>query len=517
MTAGPSFDIVVPTIGRASLTPLLAALAASGGPGPGRVLVVHDAGTGRGTPLSAEGFPPALPVEVLLGTGAGPAAARNVGWRASAAEWVAFLDDDVVPDADWLERLAWDLSHADADVAATEGCLRVPLPHDRRPTDWERNVAGLESARWVTADMAYRRSVLARVGGFDERFPRAFREDADLALRVLDAGYRIERGERTAAHPVRPADRWVSVRLQAGNADDALMGAIHGPGWHRRAGAPVGRFRRHGAVTAAGLAGAAGLLAGNRALARLGLAAWLGGTAELAWARIAPGPRTWPEVATMVTTSLAIPPAAVYHRLRGELLTRLDRSRGHSPVSVGAMSSRTTRRGRPEAVLFDRDGTLVSDVAYNGDPERVVLMPGAREAVERLRAAGVATAVVSNQSGVGRGVISMGQVEAVNRRVEALLGPLGPWVVCPHDPADGCDCRKPAPGMVLRAARALGVAPERCAVIGDIGPDMEAARAAGARGVLVPTPATRPEEVRAAPEVADDLVGAVELVLGAGP
>ena len=173
--------------------------------------------------------------------------------------------------------------------------------------------------------------------------------------------------------------------------------------------------------------------------------------------------------------------------------------------------------GRPEAVLFDRDGTLVSDVAYNGDPERVVLMPGAREAVERLRAAGVPTAVVSNQSGVGRGVISMGQVEAVNRRVEALLGPLGPWVVCPHDPADGCDCRKPAPGMVLRAARALGVAPERCAVIGDIGPDMEAARAAGARGVLVPTPATRPEEVRAAPEVADDLVGAVELVLGAGP
>ena len=143
-------------------------------------------------------------------------------------------------------------------------------------------------------------------------------------------------------------------------------------------------------------------------------------------------------------------------------------------------------------------------------------MPGARQAVDRLRAAGVATAVVSNQSGVGRGVISMEQVEAVNRRVEDLLGPLGPWMVCPHDPSAGCPCRKPAPGMVLRAAEALGVAPDRCALVGDIGPDMEAARAAGARGVLVPTPATRPEEVETAPEVAADLMGAVELLLAGG-
>jgi histidinol-phosphate phosphatase family protein len=171
----------------------------------------------------------------------------------------------------------------------------------------------------------------------------------------------------------------------------------------------------------------------------------------------------------------------------------------------------------PAAVLFDRDGTLVHDVAYNGDPRRVRPMPGARDALERLRAAGVGLAVISNQSGVGRGLITEDQVAAVNRRIEALLGPLGPWLVCPHAPEDGCECRKPAPGLVVAAAEALGVPTQRCAVVGDIGADVEAARAVGARAVLVPTERTRRDEVAAAPETAPDLPGAVSLLLGGGP
>jgi len=152
-------------------------------------------------------------------------------------------------------------------------------------------------------------------------------------------------------------------------------------------------------------------------------------------------------------------------------------------------------------------------VPYNGDPERVEPMPGAVEAVERLRASGVRTAVISNQSGIARGLLTPDRVTAVNRRVEELLGPIGPWLVCPHGPEEGCECRKPAPGLVLEAAERLGAAPERCAVIGDIGADVEAATAAGARGILVPTPVTRPEEVAAAPEVAPTLGAAVDLVL----
>lgn len=165
------------------------------------------------------------------------------------------------------------------------------------------------------------------------------------------------------------------------------------------------------------------------------------------------------------------------------------------------------------AVLVDRDGTLVIDVPYNGNPVLVQPVPGASEALGRLRAAGIPVAVISNQSGVARGLLSAADVDAVNDRVAELLGPFAGFWVCLHGPDDGCGCRKPAPGMVLAAAAALGVDPERCAVIGDIGADVEAAGAAGARGVLVPTPATRREEIDAAVEVAADLGSAVELLL----
>lgn len=188
-----------------------------------------------------------------------------------------------------------------------------------------------------------------------------------------------------------------------------------------------------------------------------------------------------------------------------------------SALAGARAEQREGQRVPPAAVLLDRDGTLVVDVPYNGDPERVVPVAGAGTALDRLRAAGVALAVVSNQSGVARGRLTTGQVEAVNARVEALLGPLGPFLYCPHGPADGCACRKPAPGLLLAAARALGVRPRDCAMVGDIGADVDAAIAAGARPVLVPTPVTRAAEIERAPEVAVDLGAAVDLLLGGRP
>jgi histidinol-phosphate phosphatase family protein len=349
--------------------------------------------------------------------------------------------------------------------------------------------------------MAFRRRALAAVGGFDERFPRAYREDADLGLRLRRAGYEIVTGERRVTHPVRRADRWISVRLQAGNADDVLMRRLHGSDWRARAGAPRGGLRRHLATTGAGLLGAAALALRRRREAAGALAGWLAGTAALAAQRIAPGPRTPDEVATMLLTSVAIPPAATFHWARGQ-------------VAVRRLAGVDRTRPSPHAVLLDRDGTLVQDVSYNGDPARVRPMPGARAALDRLRRAGVPLAVVSNQSGVGRGLITDAEMRAVNRRVEELLGPLGPWLVCPHAPEARCACRKPRPGLVLEAARCLGLAPERCAVVGDIGADMEAARAAGARAVLVPTARTRIEEVEAATESVFDLPAAVDLLVG---
>lgn len=168
----------------------------------------------------------------------------------------------------------------------------------------------------------------------------------------------------------------------------------------------------------------------------------------------------------------------------------------------------------PAAVLLDRDGTLVVDVPYNADPALVRPLPGVAAGLAVLRSHGIPTAVVSNQSGVARGLLTEAQVDAVNARVADVLGPLGPFLCCLHGPSDGCRCRKPAPGLLLDAAALLGVPARDCALIGDIGADVGAAQAAGARPVLVPTPATRVEEVVAAPEVASSFSEAVALLLG---
>jgi histidinol-phosphate phosphatase family protein len=170
---------------------------------------------------------------------------------------------------------------------------------------------------------------------------------------------------------------------------------------------------------------------------------------------------------------------------------------------------------RPEAVLFDRDGTLVVDVPFNADPRRVEPVPDAAEALDQLRRAGIRVGLITNQSGVGRGLITLDQLEAVTERVKNLLGPFEVVLACPHLPEDGCACRKPAPGMVLEACRLLDVDPQDALVVGDIGSDMAAASAAGARAVMVPTAATRQQEVADAPQVARSLSEIVELILGA--
>jgi len=489
--------VVIPTVGRPSLTALLDILAAAEGPRPAQVIVVDDSRE----PTAIPGLVDVLPPGGLLlhSRGRGPAAARNLGWRTARTPWVSFLDDDVLPDRDWLARLSDDLDAASAtpDTAGIQGRLLVPLPKHRRPTDWERSTAGLSTSTWITADMTYRRAALSTVGGFDERFTRAYREDSDLALRIVRAGGAIVTGRRGVTHPIRPTGPWTSVHQQAGNADDVLMRHIHGPRWRQLVDAPAGRLPRHVAVTAAA---AAAMVAA--ALRRPGLAAGCAvaagvGVAEFARARIAPGPRDPVEIVRMISTSLLIPPAAVWHRLAG-----LRRHRRAGPW-----------RGLPDLVLFDRDGTLVHDVPYNGDPELARAMPGAQGALNRLRANGVRVGMVTNQSGVGSGRLTQAQVEAVNRRVAELVGPFDIVETCLHAADAGCTCRKPAPGMVHKACSALDLAPARCIVVGDIGSDVAAAQAAGAIGVLIPTAATRTAEIEQALLIEPDLTSAANRIL----
>jgi hypothetical protein len=183
-------------------------------------------------------------------------------------------------------------------------------------------VAGLDGATWITADMAVRREALEQVGGFDERFARAYREDTDLALRLLDAGWRLEVGRRRVRHPVREAPWWVSVPLQRGNADDVLLDRIHGPGWRERLAAGRRASTSYPTITALAAGAVAALASGRHRLAAAAGAAWALRTSRFWWARTAPGPRTAGEMAAMAITSVAIPPVACYHRARGALRWR---------------------------------------------------------------------------------------------------------------------------------------------------------------------------------------------------
>lgn len=489
------FSIVIPTVGRDSLSKLMAALDAEAGPAPEAVVIVDD----RKAPQRWPCVWTRLPISVLHSGGRGPAAARNLGWRHTHSRWVCFLDDDVLPQPGWLAALTDDLRAADqAEAAASQAIIEVPVRADRRATDDERRTQRLADARWITADMAYLRTELVNAGGFDERFPRAYREDSDLALRVVRAGGRIVRGARRSVHPVAAATPLSSVRAQRGNRDNALMRRKHGRRWRTEIGEGRGRMPAHLVTVGAATAAAAAAVLRRRRWAAFGAAAWLGLTAEFTMRRVLPGPRTPRDIAALAASSVLIPPAAVGHRLAGEW--RFRRAQPQPPL----------------AVLFDRDDTLIEDGPYLRDPRGVRPKPGAREGLSELRRRGLLLGVVTNQSGVAKGLITDEELGAVNARVESVLGPFGCWQVCLHDADDGCRCRKPEPGMVLDAAAALGVDPARCVMIGDTGGDVEAALAAEAKAVLVPTARTLPHEVdqaRTRAKVAPDLETAIAMVL----
>jgi D-glycero-D-manno-heptose 1,7-bisphosphate phosphatase len=147
------------------------------------------------------------------------------------------------------------------------------------------------------------------------------------------------------------------------------------------------------------------------------------------------------------------------------------------------------RNGLRPAVFLDRDGTLIEDVGYPRDPEAVRLLEGAPEALAALRRAGFALVVVSNQSGIGRGLVTREEAQAVHDRFVQELRAHGVELddvrYCPHSPDDACACRKPAAGLLLDSARELDLDLTRSFMVGDKPDDVEAGRAAGCRTVLL--------------------------------
>ncbi|MBL0940620.1 MAG: HAD-IIIA family hydrolase [Gemmatimonadaceae bacterium] len=178
------------------------------------------------------------------------------------------------------------------------------------------------------------------------------------------------------------------------------------------------------------------------------------------------------------------------------------------------------------ALFIDRDGTLIADAHYLSDASRVRLLPRSVEAVQLANAAGVPVYIVTNQSGIARGLITEAEYEATRVRTETLLADAGAPVAgtyhCPHwpDVSGPCDCRKPGIGLYRQAATAHALDLASSAYIGDRWRDVAPALEGGGIGILVPgieTPATDVEQTRSALSarihIADNLVDAVRLAL----
>jgi D-glycero-D-manno-heptose 1,7-bisphosphate phosphatase len=176
----------------------------------------------------------------------------------------------------------------------------------------------------------------------------------------------------------------------------------------------------------------------------------------------------------------------------------------------------TSASGRP-FVFLDRDGTLVHDTGYVHRVEDYVLLPGAAEGLRRLQAAGFALAIITNQSGIGRGRYATSDFEAFQRHLVRDLARMGVVIErsyhCPHRPDEGCGCRKPEPGLLLRARSEIGAALERSWFVGDAESDVLAAHRAGCAGAVRITLAGADVASSSVP-TARNLEEAAEIILG---
>jgi GT2 family glycosyltransferase len=322
--AVPALSVVIPTCGRIELLDrCLAALLVQTLPGRHyEIIVVDDRPGERTRALVAhwrERSGAGGPAVTYLPNGGphGPAAARNRGWRIALAPVVAFTDDDTVPTPGWLEQ---GLGAFDESVDALCGRIEMPLPAS--PTDYERDAQHLETAEFVTANCFCRKSVLKTLGGFDERFQLAWREDSDLHFRLLSMRARIARAPHAVVvHPVRPAPWGVSLFQVRKIAFDALLYKKH-PHLYRQKIRATPRWDYY-AIVATLLLAVLGAAAGAPMLAIAGAAAWCVLTLQMILRRLRGTTRSASHIAEMAVTSALIPPLAVYWRMAGAIRFRV--------------------------------------------------------------------------------------------------------------------------------------------------------------------------------------------------
>ncbi|HJT19206.1 MAG TPA: glycosyltransferase [Nitrospira sp.] len=286
-------------------------------------IVVVDDGVDRATERVVESCArvrtaPSIRYLTSHAFGSGPAVARNIGWNAARGRIVAFTDDDCRPRPDWLAAAMPVFD--DEQVSGAWGSIVVPLSDE--PTDYERNTAGLERAPFATANCFYRQSALSVVGGFDERFTTAWREDSDLQFSFIEQGYKlVPAPDAVVEHPVRPAPWGVSVRQQRNNLFNALLFKKH-PALYRQFIQPSPPW--HYYVNVVALLGAtAGLALEWSSLLAAALTIWVLEVGRFCGHRLRHTSRRAAHVAEMAVTSILIPPVAVYWRLKGAVKYRV--------------------------------------------------------------------------------------------------------------------------------------------------------------------------------------------------
>lgn len=242
----------------------------------------------------------------------GPAAARNCGWREARGEILAFTDDDCIPDPLWLANGVRALRKSDA-LDAVWGKLVMPLPS--KPTDYELDSSGLAQAVFVTANCFVKRQAMAIVGGFDEQFRLAWREDTDLYFRLLKQGMQIEQVPAAiVVQPIRPAHWGVSLAQQAKSQFDVLLYRKH-PQLYRQHIPPFPFL--YVAIVACGLGAVAASLLGAADVSLLLGVLWVALTVRFACKRLVGTSHQPGHLLEMLLTSIAIPWLAIYYRAVG--------------------------------------------------------------------------------------------------------------------------------------------------------------------------------------------------------
>jgi GT2 family glycosyltransferase len=248
----------------------------------------------------------------------GPSAARNLGWKSAVGTIIAFTDDDCIPPVHWLKNI-WDNYHWEKNIAYS-GKVIVPIP--MRPTDYQRNVSRLEAADFVTANCFCTRRALEQVGGFDERFTMAWREDSDLEFKFLAHKIPIKHTEKASViHPARKSSWGVSLKEQKKNIYNALLFKKF-PGYYLTRIQSSPPWHYYIMVLSFALFVYAAIFLSARVYAMILLACWLIQVGTFIRKRLSGNSKRLTHISEMIVTSLGIPFVAIFWRIYGSIKYR---------------------------------------------------------------------------------------------------------------------------------------------------------------------------------------------------